>query len=57
MSTKEELELQNEIKILKDEIQDLRMRLSAIKVITTRVEPVCSEKLKTLLESCESCKD
>lgn len=56
MREEEEFELKNEVKVLREEIQDLRMRLSAIKVIVNSVEPICSEKFKTLLEYCEGCK-
>lgn len=42
-----ELELEN---------KDLFMRLSAIKVITQKVNPVCSKKLEELLVECETCK-
>ena len=42
-----ELELEN---------KDLFMRLSAIKVITQKVNPVCSQKLEALLSECDTCK-
>lgn len=51
-----EQELENEITRLKEEIKDLTMRLSAVKVMVTKITPVCSEKLLQLLESCSSCK-
>lgn len=47
----------SEIAYLKEQNKDLLMRLSAIKVIVTRVNPVCSEKLQQLLSICEGCKD
>lgn len=56
LTPREELDLRNEVNALREEVHDLRMRLSAIKVIVTRIEPVCSEKFKTLLEACEGCK-
>lgn len=43
--------LNNEIRILKDEIKDLTMRLSAIKVIVTKIEPSCSNKLENYLKA------
>lgn len=48
--------LMNENRILKEQIQDMTMRLSAIKVIVTKITPTCSEKLRHLLEDCEGCK-
>lgn len=56
LAPREELDLRNEVLSLKEEVKDLRMRLSAIKIIVTRIEPICSEKFTTLLESCEGCK-
>ena len=56
LNPREELELRNEVNTLRAEVHDLKMRLSAIKVITHKISPVCSEKLQTLLESCEGCK-
>ena len=46
----------DEIRVLREEIKDLTMRLSAIKVITSKVSPVCSEKLRKMMEECEGCK-
>jgi len=43
------------IQLLEAENKDLLMRLSAIKVITTKITPVCSEKLQKMLEECEGC--
>lgn len=43
------------LKELEAENKDLRMRLSAIKVITMHISPVCSEKLSKLLEEAEKC--
>ena len=48
-------ELSNEIRVLKDQNKDLIMRLSAIKVIVTKINPVCSEKLQQLLDTCNLC--
>jgi len=47
--------LNNEIRVLKDQTRDLIMRLSAIKVIVTRINPVCAEKLQQLLDTCGTC--
>ena len=47
---------EQEISALKSQVQDLMMRLSAIKVITQKISPVCSEKLQKLFEECEGCK-
>lgn len=47
MKTYEELEAEN---------KTLLTRLTAIKMLVTRVEPVCSQKLEELLQSCEGCK-
>ena len=44
------------IRELEAEVKDLTMRLSAIKVIVTKITPTCSEKLRHLLEDCEGCK-
>ena len=56
LTPREELDLRNEVKTLREEVKDLIMRLSAIKIIVTKIEPVWSEKFKTLLEACEGCK-
>lgn len=41
MREEEEFELKNEVKVLREEIQDLRMRLSAIKERNEKdIEPV-----------------
>jgi len=47
---------EQEIKALKSQLHDLTMRLSAVKVIVTKINPVCSEKLQKLFEECEGCK-
>lgn len=44
------------IRELEAEVKDLTMRLSAIKVIVTKITPVCSQKLQELLWSLEGCK-
>lgn len=44
------------IRELEAEVRDIRMRLSAIKVITNKIHPVCSQRLQELLEECEGCK-
>lgn len=44
------------IRELENQVKDLTMRLSAIKVITTKIEPICSQRLQELLEACEGCK-
>ena len=49
-------ELEKKIRLLEQENKDLLMRLSAIKVITQKVNPVCSKKLEELLLECEHCK-
>lgn len=43
------------IRQLEAEVKDLTMRLSAIKVITTKVQPVCANRMQRLLEECELC--
>lgn len=48
--------LMNENRILKEQNQDLLMRLSAVKTIVTKISQTCSEKLRHLLEDCEGCK-
>lgn len=47
---------QEEIRFLREQNKDLNMRLSAIKVITNKIHPVCSQRLQELLEECEGCK-
>ena len=49
------MNLEQRVKELEAENKDLQMRLSAIKVIVTKINPVCSEKLQKLLEACEGC--
>ena len=44
------------IRELEYENKDLAMRLSAIKVITQKISPICSQKLEALLSECEFCK-
>ena len=44
------------IRDLESQVQDLTMRLSAVKIITQKISPVCSQKLQQLLETMEGCK-
>lgn len=46
---------ESRLKELEAENKDLTMRLSAIKIITAKISPVCSEKLKRLFEEYEGC--
>lgn len=39
------------IRELEVQVKDLTMRLSAIKMITTKIEPICSQRLQELLEA------
>ena len=48
---------QEEIRFLREQNKDLTMRLSAIKVIVSKITPICSDKLQQLLETCEGCHD
>ena len=50
------MNIEARVKELEAENKDLLMRLSAIKVMVTRISPVCSEKLQKLFEDCEGCK-
>jgi hypothetical protein len=50
----ETLEIEN--RYLKEQVRDLTMRLSAVKVIVNKINPLCAEKLQKLLEECEGCK-
>jgi len=44
------------IRELEAENRDLMMRLSAIKVITTNIMPICADKLQKIFAECEGCK-
>ena len=60
MLTKEQLEINrlvNENRVLKEENKDLFMRLSAIKTIINKVNPICSQKLESMLNECEDCRE
>ena len=50
------MNLEQENRALREQVKDLTMRPSAIKVITGKVVPICGEKLQKLLEECEGCK-
>ena len=50
------MNLEQRVKELEAENKDLHMRLSAIKVITQKMNPVCAEKLHALFIDCEGCK-
>ena len=44
------------IRDLEAQVKGLTMRLSAIKVITQKIDPICSQKLQEMLWSLEGCK-
>lgn len=44
------------IRDLEAQVKDLTIRLSAIKVITQKIDPICSQKLQEMLWSLEGCK-
>ena len=45
--------LKKDVQLLKQEIKELTMRLSAVKVIVHNVNPVCSQKILDLVEGCK----
>ena len=47
---------QSKIRDLEAQVKDLTMRLSAIKVITQKIDPICSQKLQEMLWSLGECK-
>lgn len=48
--------LENENRFLRDENKTLTMRLSAVKVIVNMINPVCTQKLEELMNTCSNCK-
>lgn len=48
-------ELRAEKRCLEEKNKDLIMKLSAIKIIINQINPVCSEKLNSMISECSSC--
>jgi len=48
--------LENENRLLREENKTLLMRLAGVKTIVSMINPVCTQKLEELLNSCSSCK-
>lgn len=49
------IDLQREVHILREQVKDLTMIVTAVRVMTTRINPVCAAKLQNLLDSCAGC--
>jgi hypothetical protein len=49
-------DLATENRLLREENKQLRMKLSAIKVMLLHEQPLCADKLRTALTQCKGCK-